>query len=94
MIPFLYGIVDDEIQVLEITASAELEVLAHSFINRGGRYIVTDSPDPMAVRMSAVVEGHNGGVHELTSEMAARGGDINTVARLIIDSVRLMAPVN
>jgi hypothetical protein len=96
MIPFLYAVTDDgnTVEVMEIDAPAELEALAHGFINRGGRYIITDHSDPLAVRIAAVVEGVNGGICELTSEMAVRGSEQNTVARLIFDSVRLIAPVN
>ena len=94
MIPFFFGVTDDGTPVIwPVNAPAAVETMAQRFIDRGGRYVITDA-SATHIRVAAVVEGYDNRAHELTSEFAARSAANEAVDRLVEDSVRLISPVH
>jgi hypothetical protein len=94
MIPFLFIVLDETIPILmPVERTPDIEAMAHGFMDRGGRYLVTEYTMEY-IRIAAVVAGKDDSIHELTSEIAKRGTAVAMIDRLICDSVRLTLPVH
>lgn len=87
MIPFIY-VHRDGACVKEIERSIDIQILADSFIARGGRYLITLFADDV-VQLQAVVQGFDGEPYTLTSQAAPNGVMLPfAVDRLVRESVR------
>lgn len=89
-IPFLRVQPTGPVVVQHIERPTQIEVLAGSFITRGGRYLVTLMDDG-EVRLGAVIEGADGEPYELVSGRAPNGVMLPLeVDRVVRESVRIL----
>lgn len=92
MIPFIYVHADGAC-VKQIERPIDVQVLADSFINRGGRYLITLFADDV-VQLQAVVKGWQGEPHTVASQAAPNGIMLPfAVDRLVRESVRQLDAV-
>lgn len=92
MIPFIYVHADGAC-VKQIERPIDIQVLADSFINRGGRYLITLFEDDV-VQLQAVVKGHDGEPFTLNSQAAPNGVMLpSAVDRLVRESVQRLDQV-
>lgn len=92
MIPFIYVHADGAC-VKEIDRPIDVQVLADSFINRGGRYLITLFTDDV-VQLQAVVQGLPGEPHTLATQCVPNGPlMLGAVDRLVRESVRQLEQV-
>lgn len=89
MIPFIY-VHRDGACVKQIERPIDIQVLADSFIARGGRYLITLFADDV-VQLQAVVKGHDGEPFTMNTQAAPNGIMVPfAVDRLVRESVRQM----
>lgn len=87
MIPFIYVHATGAC-VKEIERPIDVQVLADSFIARGGRYLITLFADDV-VQLQAVVQGLPGEPHTLATQNVPNGPLLlGAVDRLVQESVR------
>ena len=87
MIPFIYVHADGNC-VKEIERPIDIQVAADSFINRGGRYLITMFADDV-VQVQAVVAGAAGLPHTIASQHVPNGPLLlGAIDRLVRESVR------
>lgn len=92
-IPFIRVFPDESLKVQTIERPAQIDVLACSFMARGGRYLIAILSDD-EVRMAAVVPGVDGEPIEVAAEVSHNGiGLPLAVDRLVRDSVARIAAV-
>lgn len=92
-IPFIRVFPDDTLKVQTIERPAEIDVLASSFIARGGRYLIAALSDD-EVKMTAIVQGLGDDLHEVASEVSPNGVMLPlAVDRLVRASVARIAAV-
>ena len=87
MIPFIYvGATKD--CATEIERPIDIQVAADSFINRGGRYVMTVYSDGV-VQLQAVVAGAAGLPHTIATQHVPHGPLVlGAIDRLVRESVR------
>lgn len=87
MIPFIY-VYRDGACVKQIDRPIDVQVLADSFIARGGRYLITLFEDDV-VQLQAVVKGHDGEPFTMNTQTAPNGIMLPAaVDRLVRESVQ------
>lgn len=92
MIPFIY-VHRDGACVKEIERPIDIQIMADSFIHRGGRYLITLFEDDV-VQLQAVVQGHDGEPFALNTQAAPNGIMLPfAVDRLVRESVRRLEMV-
>lgn len=92
-IPFVRVYPDNSLKVQTIERPAEIDVLASSFIARGGRYLIAMLSDD-EVKMTAIVQGVGDDVHEVAAEVSPNGIALPlAVDRLVRASVARIAAV-
>jgi hypothetical protein len=92
LIPFIYVHADGAC-VKEIERPIDVQVLADSFINRGGRYLLTLFVDDV-VQLQAVVKGFNDEPHTIAVQTAPHGPlMLGAIDRLVRESVKQLDQV-
>lgn len=87
MIPFIYVFADGQV-VQQIDRPIDIQVLADSFIARGGRYVITLFTDDL-VEARAVVLGLDGQPFPVASQTAPNGPLLlGAIDRLVKESVQ------
>jgi len=93
-IPFIRVFPDYTTKMQMVERPAEVDLLACSFISQGGRYLIAKISDH-EVKLAAMVEGFNGDVYEVATEVSADGIELPlAIDRLVRESVRKIAAVN
>lgn len=92
-IPFIRVYPDNTLKMQTIERPVEVDLLAASFIARGGRYLIAKISDN-EVRMTAVIQGMGDDVIEIASEASPDGIALPlAVDRLVRASVEKIAAV-
>lgn len=92
-IPFFRVYPTGPLKVQTIERPAQIDVLASSFIARGGRYFIAVLSDD-EVKMSAIIQGLGDDLHEVASEVCPNGVMLPlAVDRLVRASVAGIAAV-